>query len=166
MPCAPMDSSLLELGADSEGAFVRLTGEREYIRGFGSHYIARPSVTMRPASSLFDIAMHVKNVGGAAMDLMYMCHVNPVFVADARIVQPAPWTPESVVARTAVPGHVVATPEYLPLSASLPPTRGRPKCCARRCRSIPSRFSTCTTCAPIPPGWPTFFSAGPRAMDF
>jgi hypothetical protein len=113
MPCAPMDSAAVELGADTEGAFVRLTGEREYVRGFGSHYLATPSVTLRPGASLFDIAMRVKNIGGAAMDLMYMCHINPVFVADARIVQPAPWSPEVVVARTAVPAHVTPTQEYL-----------------------------------------------------
>jgi hypothetical protein len=113
MPCAPMDSAAIELGADAEGVFVRLTGEREYVRGFGAHYLARPSVTLRPGSSLFDIAMHIQNIGGAAMDLMYMCHINPVFVANARIVQPLAWTPETVAARTAVPGHISPTAEYL-----------------------------------------------------
>jgi hypothetical protein len=112
MPCAPMDSATLEVGADIEGAFVRLAGAREYVRGFGAHYFAHPSVTLRPGSSLFDIGMRVRNAGGTAMDLMYMCHVNPAFVEDARIVQPAPWTPASVGVRTAIPPHVPATPEY------------------------------------------------------
>lgn len=113
MSCAPMDAAALELGTDAEGAFVRLIGEREYVQGFGSHYFARPSVTLRPGASLFDITMRVTNAGGVAMDLMYMCHINPVFVEGAGIVQPAPWTPDSVAARTAVPAHVTPTPDYL-----------------------------------------------------
>ena len=35
-----------------------------------------------------------------------MCHVNFAFCEGARIVQPIPFTPDHVVARTAVPGHV------------------------------------------------------------
>ncbi len=119
MPCAPMQSASIELGTDAEGAFVRLVSEREYIMGFGAHYVARPTVTLRPGVSLFDIAMHVANVGGAPMDLMYMCHINPIFVEDARIVQPAPWTPESVRVRTAIPLHVPKPPEFLAQIADL-----------------------------------------------
>ncbi len=63
----------------------------------------------------YDIAMSVKDIGGVPMDLMYMCHINPVFVDDARIVQPAPWTPESVAVRTAIPAHVPKTPDYVAL---------------------------------------------------
>ena len=125
MPCATMDSAAIVLGADDEGAFVQLTGEREYVRGFGAHYLAHPSVILRPGSSLFDIAMSVTNAGGAAMDLMYMCHVNPVFVEDARIVQAAPWTADAVAARTAIPPHIPATPEYVALIADLAAAPGR-----------------------------------------
>jgi len=47
------------------------------------------------------------------MDLMYMCHINPAFVEDGRIVQAAPWTPESVAVRTAIPPHIPPTAAYL-----------------------------------------------------
>jgi hypothetical protein len=113
MPCAPIDQSWLEVGNDAEGIFVRLVGEREYIRGFGAHYRARPSVTLRAGSTLFDIGMAVENLGGGAMDLMYMCHINPAFVEDGHIVQPAPWTPEAVAVRTAIPPHIPPSPAYL-----------------------------------------------------
>ena len=46
--CATLDAAALEFGDDAEGAFLRLTGAYEYIAGFGSHYMARPSVTLRP----------------------------------------------------------------------------------------------------------------------
>jgi len=113
MPTATMDSATLECGEDEEGAYMALTGTREYVMGFGAHYMARPKVVLRPNSTLFDMAMRVDNLSGSPMDLMYMCHVNFAFYEGARIVQAAPYTPEQTVVRTAVPGHVQTTPEYL-----------------------------------------------------
>jgi len=112
MPVAPMDSAGLRIGEDAEGPYLKLTGSREYVMGFGSHYLARPSVTMHPESTLFDIAMEVENLGGAPMDLMYMCHMNHAFVRNGRFVQSAPFTPEATRVRTAVPGHVRRTPRF------------------------------------------------------
>ncbi|MCW2241576.1 aldose 1-epimerase family protein [Azospirillum canadense] len=119
MPCAPMDGAALKVGEDTDGPFLRLTGHREYVMGFGAHYMARPSVTLRPERTLFDIALSVENLAGDPMDLMYMCHVNFAFAEGARIVQPAPYTPEATVVRTAVPGHVRPTPDYTALLAEL-----------------------------------------------
>ena len=123
--CATLDSAALEVGKDQEGASVRLTGEYEYIVGFGSHYLARPSVTVRADRTVFDIAMSVENRGGVAMDLMYMCHISFDFVEDAHIVQPAPYTPENVVVRTSIPGHVRPTPAYRALIEELGRDPGR-----------------------------------------
>ena len=112
MPLAPMDSAELRTGQDAEGPYLRLTGTREFVKGFGSHYLARPSVTLRPASTLFDVSMEVQNVGGAPMDLMYMCHMNHAFVRGGRFIQPAPFTPEATRVRTVVPGHVPRSPPF------------------------------------------------------
>ncbi len=117
--CARLESAALELGSDGDGAFVRLTGTYEYIAGFGSHYVARPSVTLRPDSTLFDIGMSVENCGGKAMDLMYMCHINLAFVENGHILQAAPYTPETVAVRTAIPSFVQPTPEYRALLDAL-----------------------------------------------
>ena len=119
MPCATMDRASLEIGDDAEGAFVRLVSEREYIKGFGDHYLARPSVTMRPQRPVFDIAMRVENLAGHAMDLMYMCHVNFALPEGGRIIQPVAFAPENMVVRTAVPSHVPATTEYKALIAAI-----------------------------------------------
>ncbi len=119
MPCAPMDTAGLEVGEDAEGPYVAVVGTREYVMGFGSHYVARPRVVLRPDSTLFDIGMAVENLSGAAMDLMYMCHVNFAFVDGGRIVQPAPYTPETTVVRTKVPAHVPRSPAYDALLAAL-----------------------------------------------
>ncbi len=113
MPCAAMDTAGLECGEDADGPYVALTGTREYVMGFGAHYLARPRVVLRPESTLFDIEMAVENLSGDPMDLMYMCHVNFAFCEGARIVQPAAFAPTDTVVRTAVPGHVCKTPEFL-----------------------------------------------------
>jgi hypothetical protein len=80
--------------------------------GFGAHYLARPSLTLRAESTLFDIGMEVENVGGAAMDLMYMCHMNHAFAPGGRFIQPAPFTPQTTRVRTVVPGHVKRNPRF------------------------------------------------------
>jgi hypothetical protein len=63
--------------------------------------------------------MEVENLSAAPMDLMYLCHVNFAFAAGGRIVQPVPFTPEHVVTRTAIPGHVMPTDDYRALLADL-----------------------------------------------
>ncbi len=119
MPCAAMDECAIEVGGDAEGEFVRVVSTRLFVRGFGNRYLARPSVTVRPDATEFDIGMEVHNTGAAAMDLMYMCHVNFGFVPGGRIVQPAPFTPAAVAARTAIPAHVPSSPRYAALIAAL-----------------------------------------------
>lgn len=112
MACATMDSAHLELGADEEGPFVRLGGHVDYIRGFGPHYRAMPSITLR-ADATIEMAMQVENRSRLAMDLMYMCHVNFAFVAGGVIHQGAPYTPARTRVRSQVPAHVVASESYL-----------------------------------------------------
>ncbi len=115
MACARMDKAGLRFGADERGAYVEITGEVEYVMGFGAHYLARPYVRLHAQDTLFDMAMDVTNLSSAPMELMYMCHVNFAYAKGARIVQPVPFTPEHVQVRTAVPGHVTPNPDYLSL---------------------------------------------------
>ncbi|MDE3176292.1 MAG: DUF4432 family protein [Pseudomonadota bacterium] len=111
-PCAPMDVCGIACGVDAEGAWIAVTGKREYAMGFGSHYLASPRVVLRQGATAIDIEMNVENLSAAPMDLMYMCHVNFAFERNARIVQAAPFTPEHVVARTAIPPFVKASDRY------------------------------------------------------
>jgi hypothetical protein len=112
MPCAEMDEAGIACGADERGPWIAVTGLREYAMGFGAHYRATPRVVLRAGEAGCEIVMEVENLSAAPMDLMYLCHVNFAFAEGARIVQPVPFTPEHVVTRTVVPGHVVATPEF------------------------------------------------------
>ncbi|CAI9413610.1 hypothetical protein ANOBCDAF_02988 [Pleomorphomonas sp. T1.2MG-36] len=120
MPCAAMDWAGIETGSDARGDYLRVVGRYEYAMGFGSHYEARPSVTLRAGSARFDMAMEVTNLSaGDPMDLMYMCHVNYAFSEGAEILQQAPFTPDRTVTRSAVPAHVRPNPDYLARVAAL-----------------------------------------------
>ena len=119
MPCAKMDEAGVACGADERGAWIAVTGVREYAVGFGAHYRATPRVVLREGATCCEIVMEVENLSIASMDLMYLCHVNFAFAEGGRIVQSVPFTPEHVVTRTATPGHVVATPEYRAMVADL-----------------------------------------------
>jgi hypothetical protein len=92
--------------------WVAVTGGREYAMGFGAHYRATPRVTLRRDQTGCEIAMKVRNLSAAPMELMYMCHVNFAFAEGARIVQPVPFAPKNVVARTSIPRHIIPTPQY------------------------------------------------------
>jgi hypothetical protein len=119
MPCAEMDHAGLACGTDLQGPWIAVTGKREYAMGFGAHYLATPHVVLRPDATRFDVAMEVENLSAAPMDLMYLCHVNFAFAENGRIVQPVPFTPEHVVTRTAIPGHVTPNDDYRALLGEL-----------------------------------------------
>ena len=119
MPCAEMDEAGIACGTDERGPWMAVTGSREYAMGFGAHYRATPRVVLRGDEAGCDIVMEAENLSAAPMDLMYICHVNFAFAEGARIVQPAPFTPEHVVTRTVVPGHVTPNPDYRALLAEL-----------------------------------------------
>ena len=110
LPCAPMDSAWLEIGEDASGAYLRLGGSYEYAQGFGDRYLASPSVTLRDASALFEIALQVRNLASKPMDLMYMAHMNYAYVEGARLVEPL--GAERIRLRSSVPAHVKPTPAW------------------------------------------------------
>ncbi|QJI29060.1 aldose 1-epimerase family protein [Pseudomonas sp. ADAK18] len=106
MPCAPMDTAWLEI----DDGWLRLGGEYEYAQGFGDRYRARPSVTLRAGSALFDISMDVTNLAGKPMELMYMAHMNYAYVDGGRFVEPLGM--ERLRLRSSVPDHVKPTPDW------------------------------------------------------
>ena len=111
-PCLPMDAAGLACGRDDRGAYIAVTGLRDYAMGFGAHYRATPRVVLRADATDFAVVMEAENLSAAPMDLMYLCHANFAFVENGRIVQPVPFDPAHVVARTAIPSHVRPTDDY------------------------------------------------------
>ncbi|KWF30534.1 aldose 1-epimerase family protein [Burkholderia pseudomultivorans] len=117
MPCAPMDRASLMVGEDAHGAMVEVTGEYEYVQGFGSHYVARPSVRLAARDAQMTIAMDVTNLGGTPMDLMYMAHLNYAYVPGGRFVQALPRG--GLRLRDSVPAHVKPTAAWRDYTATL-----------------------------------------------
>lgn len=106
-PTAQMDEAWLEV----EPGAVRVVSSYEYVRGFGNHYLAQPSVLLRAASALFDIDLQVQNLSAyAPMPLQYMCHMNYRFVEDGQIRQSLPDGAFSL--RRSIPAHVVPTQRW------------------------------------------------------
>ena len=98
-------------------AFVEVTGEYEYVQGFGSHYMARPSVRLAEHDAQMTIAMDVTNLGGTPMDLMYMAHLNYAYVPGGRFVQALPRG--GLRLRDSVPAHVRPTAPWRDYTATL-----------------------------------------------
>ncbi|MGO1353777.1 MAG: DUF4432 family protein [Brachybacterium tyrofermentans] len=105
--CAEMDSAELVLAEDS----VTIRSVHEYVMGFGHHYRAIPSVTLRAGSALLDIDLEVTNLSAyATMPLQYICHLNYRFLEGARMTQTLP--EGTFHLRESIPAHVAPTPAW------------------------------------------------------
>lgn len=113
MACAPMDKAYLILDGDS----VTLGGEYEYVKGFGDHYLASPSVRLAAGETLLTIAMRVTNLASVPMPLQYMCHMNYAYLPGATFSQNIPADAFSL--RTSIPAHVRPTPQWRDYTATL-----------------------------------------------
>lgn len=113
-PCMELDHS--EVLIDSDTLTVTSTGE--YIKGFGSHYEARPSLTMYAGRGTFDINLSVTNLSTyAPMPLQYMCHMNYAFIPGGVMSQSIP--KGAFCLRETVPEHVHPTPEWEDLNRKI-----------------------------------------------
>lgn len=107
MPCSIINNAWLIIDNNS----ITLTGEVEYVKGFGNHYSARPAVTLYSNSTLFDIQMSVTNLSSVDMPLQYMCHMNYCYEHGAELTQNIP--DEAIVLRETIPAHVSPTEKWL-----------------------------------------------------
>ncbi|MGX1195446.1 aldose 1-epimerase family protein [Metabacillus sp. SLBN-84] len=107
MACAEMDRVWLEI-SDKD---IKVCGETEYVRGFGHHYMASPSVKMINGESFIKMNMTVKNLSGTAMPLQYMCHTNYAYLDQAVMKQNIPQ--DTFKLRESIPDHVKPTGKWL-----------------------------------------------------
>jgi hypothetical protein len=113
MPCAEMDKAWLNI--TDEG--IKVCGETEYVKGFGHHYIARPSVEMFNREAFIEIHMSVKNLSGIEMPLQYMCHTNYAYLENAVMKQNIPES--AFILRESVPDHLKPTEKWLEYNKKL-----------------------------------------------
>ncbi|AWK49593.1 DUF4432 domain-containing protein [Clostridium beijerinckii] len=114
MACSKMDKSWLEVDND----FVKIAGYTEYAKGFGNHYLAEPSVTLRKQESNIIIDMSVTNLSECEnMPLQYMCHMNYAYAENAKLTQSLP--NEAFMIRESIPAHVHPTEQWLAYNKEL-----------------------------------------------
>ncbi|OFS67842.1 MULTISPECIES: aldose 1-epimerase family protein [Trueperella] len=113
-PCAPMQEAWLEIDDDA----IRVVSMREYVRGFGHHYRATPSVRLEAGASDFEIALSVTNLSEyQPMPLQYMCHMNYAFVEGGTMNQSLP--EGAFQLRRSVPAHVTPTPRWTEINEQI-----------------------------------------------
>lgn len=113
-PCAPMQEAWLEIDDDA----IRVVSMREYVRGFGHHYRATPSVRLAAGASDFEIALSVTNLSEyQPMPLQYMCHMNYAFVEGGMMSQSLP--EGAFQLRRSVPAHVTPTPRWTEINEQI-----------------------------------------------
>lgn len=113
MPCAEMERAWLEI----TDAGIKVCGETEYVKGFGHHYLASPSVEMFDGEAFIEMKMNVKNLSGSEMPLQYMCHTNYAYLDDAVMKQNIP--DSAFTLRESVPDHVKPTEKWLNYNKNL-----------------------------------------------
>lgn len=102
-----MDNAYLEI----EAGRIRIVSEYEYVRGFGYHYRAMPSVVLSADSPRIDIGMKVQNLSAyQAMPLIYMCHMNYAYVDNGIMRQNIP--DQALQLRRSIPAHIRPTAEW------------------------------------------------------
>ncbi|XCB30985.1 aldose 1-epimerase family protein [Arcanobacterium hippocoleae] len=115
-PTAVMDSAWIEI--DSDNKSVKAVSSYEYVRGFGNHYRAQPSVKLTANSTLFDIDLAVENLSASAsMPLQYMCHMNYAFVENGQMKQNLP--DGAFELRRSIPAHVVPTERWTQINKQI-----------------------------------------------
>ncbi|OOS00663.1 DUF4432 domain-containing protein [Canicola haemoglobinophilus] len=117
MPCATMDKCWIEISDTT----LKVVSEYEYVKGFGHHYLAKPSVVMYPNSGLFHINMDVTNLASVAMPLQYMCHMNYCYEENAYFEQNIP--DSAITLRESIPDHVKPTAQWLDFNQQLKANR-------------------------------------------
>lgn len=111
---SPMTDATLALDNET----LTIGSAFEYVKGFGYHYLAKPSVTMNAESGLFAIKLAVQNLSNYQdMPLQYMCHMNYAYAENGKMTQDLP---DSVFRlRESIPDHVHPTADWLAYNEEL-----------------------------------------------
>lgn len=113
-PC----TGILETWLEIRDEHISIIGTHEYLEGFGHHYRAQPSITMKKNCSLLKIDMAVTNLSNILqMPLQYMCHINYRFFEGAVFSQNIPDT--AFILRQSIPEHVRPTQQWLDFNSRI-----------------------------------------------
>lgn len=117
-PCVDMDQSYLQFDETT----LTIHSEFEYVKGFGHHYRAKPSVSITATHSFIDISLEVQNLSNYQnMPLQYMCHMNYAYAENGLMTQNIP--DEAFRLRTSIPTHVKPNKVWLEYMEKLAQTK-------------------------------------------
>jgi len=89
LPNAHYQHAELVIGSDSDGPFMRITGQYQYSVAFTHNYIARPSITLRENHGRIHVEMSITNLKSSPMEIMYLAHINFLPVEGGKIIDTA-----------------------------------------------------------------------------
>lgn len=117
-PCSDMDRSYLIFDEQS----ITIHSEFEYVKGFGHHYLAKPSVTLAADETTIEISLEVQNLSKyQKMPLQYMCHMNYAYAENGVMTENIP--NDAFYLRTSIPDHVKPNEDWKAYMAKLEETK-------------------------------------------
>lgn len=111
LPNARFQSARLIAGADAQGPYLALAGEYRQARAFSFNYRFKTDVTLRPDATHLDVAVSVKNLRPAPLDVMYLAHINFLPVDGGRLVDTVRNDRADIEVRRDHPAGLAISPE-------------------------------------------------------
>ncbi|WP_404406118.1 DUF4432 family protein [Pelagibacterium halotolerans] len=117
VPNMTFDTAYLRF--DTDAGTVTIGGVVRYGKAFAIDYRLRTEVTLGADAAVMDVAVTLDNLMSAEIALMYLGHINFRPVDGAKLVYSAPYTPEAIRVREAIPSHITPKPGYPEFLAAL-----------------------------------------------
>lgn len=112
LPNAMYQKAGLIVGTDENGPFMALSGAYRHRVALTHNYVARPIVKLGTKGGRIRAALTIRNMKHAAMELMYLAHINFRPLDGARLIDTAPDDPRHMRVRATLPGNAAPSPRH------------------------------------------------------
>lgn len=152
LPNARFQSARLIAGRDDQGTYLALAGSYHEARAFSHNYRFHAEVTLRPEASYLDVAVSVRNLRPAPLDVMYLAHINFLPVDGGRLIDTVADDRSGILLRQDSPPGLHISDEHRSLLAALAADPSRHRQLAAGVRIDPE-VVLILTCQPDGDGW-------------
>ncbi|MGE3874166.1 MAG: hypothetical protein AB7F74_14530, partial [Parvibaculaceae bacterium] len=120
LPNAIYPEARLVIGEDEDGPFMALAGTYRHRVAFTHHYVAEPLIKLAAKGARIRAALTVRNLKKrAAMELMYLAHINFRPVDGARLIDTVPDDPRHMRVRATLPAGYAPSEGHRQLLAEM-----------------------------------------------
>ena len=120
LPNAVYNSAWIETGDNENGEhYIEIHGNYKHQVAMTVNYVAHPVTRITQGDSLVHVSMNIENKSKAAMDFMYLAHLNFVPVLGSKIEATHLWDTDSVQVRSSFPAHIQVPEETKTLLKAL-----------------------------------------------